>query len=592
MANIYSQQGITETPVAKIGEMSTASEARQSAKMFDAIQDNFEKKAKEHQALAEKLYENGSNIAITQGLNELSRNPKYASNPEAFALEADKMAEKIYAQIDDPNMKTEVAMNYELKKNPYINRAYDNMYKQQNKQYENQVVAGIQENMYAFGMSVSNVMSGTMGVDDLRTLAESKNQFEKYLNAKNAQGEEIFSEKERISMRDRYSKNVVKSIIGAYDDLPQKKREEVAKMFDGDSVPSELKQALSSPELRELKNHIIQNKDLEYKRLRHQQAVADFMKKQEIARNEFALSTQIDGIEDPVEQINILNDNKDNVSEKYYKAKSKAIYSTLAITPKTNAETFSTLMKRIRNLDANDPSDFVKSSSEILSSIEETVAKGELLRSDKAILMKAMDKTEKPSVEKIGEGKSSFFTWGFDYDDAAKYIKENSENSSDDYDMMLDYYRTIEGKNYNSDDRRKALSGVVESRNRKSFQNGIVKEGSPFSTANTYFVENLPQNMVQKARETLLANTQSIPSGTPEFKQATIDVAERIKESVTLKAQDAYNSFINRTDDEFVASLAEKNGVSVEQYNKDIDFTAKKYGVSRDFVINKLKGSL
>ena len=103
MANIYSEQGITETPVAKIGEMSTGSEARQAAKIFDSIEDNLQKKAEEHQKLATELYENGSNIAIHNGLNEIMRNPKFATNPEAFAQEADKMAEYLTSHGIDPS---------------------------------------------------------------------------------------------------------------------------------------------------------------------------------------------------------------------------------------------------------------------------------------------------------------------------------------------------------------------------------------------------------------------------------------------------------------------------------------------------------
>lgn len=234
MANIYSQQGITETPVARIGEMSTASEARQSAKIFDAIQDNFERKAKEHQALAEKLYENGSNIAITQGLNELSRNPKYASNPEAFALEADKMAEKIYAQIDDPTMKTEVAMNYELKKNPYINRAYAHMYKQQNDQLEYQALSGIQDNMDSLGISIENVMSGVMGVDDLRTLSESKNQFDRYINQKDAQGFDLFTPMQKALLERQYNQNVINRLKGGFTQLPIQERQKIAETLKED----------------------------------------------------------------------------------------------------------------------------------------------------------------------------------------------------------------------------------------------------------------------------------------------------------------------------------------------------------------------
>ena len=234
MANIYNEQGITQTPVAKIGGMSTASEVKQSAKYFEAIQDNFERKAKEHQALAEKLYENGSNIAITQGLNELSRNPKYATNPQAFAAEADKMAEKIYAQIDDPNMKLEVATNYELKKNPYINRAYDNMYRMQDQQKENQAVINLQGNMDAMNLSLRNIMSGTMGKDDLRVLSESKKEFDSILEEKNSQGFDMFTAKEKLALKKQYEKNLLDGIKEGFDNLPTDIREQIAKGVDDD----------------------------------------------------------------------------------------------------------------------------------------------------------------------------------------------------------------------------------------------------------------------------------------------------------------------------------------------------------------------
>lgn len=294
MANIYSQQGITETPVARIGEMSTASEARQSAKMFDAIQDNFERKAKEHQALAEKLYENGSKIAITQGLNELSRNPKYASNPEAFALEADKMAEKIYAQIDDPNMKTEVAMNYELKKNPYINRAYDNMYKMQNQQLEYQTLKSINEEMNDYGISVLNVINGTYGVDDIRKMGEAKKNFQNYLNAKDAQGFDLFTPHEKMTMENSFDKNVLNSFKNAYLNADEHTQEAFYNQImsgkgttihtENGDIEMKPDSVISQSMLADIKNYV---RDVRYKRLAEKEkeykygktvALAEYMK--------------------------------------------------------------------------------------------------------------------------------------------------------------------------------------------------------------------------------------------------------------------------------------------------------------------------
>ena len=235
MADIYSKQGITQTPTATIGDMSTASEVKQSAKIFDAIQDNFEKKAKEHQALAEKLYENGSNIAITQGLNELSRNPKYATNPQAFAAEADKMAEKIYSQINDPTMKTEVAMNYELKKNPYINRAYAHMYKMQNDQLEYQALSGIQDNMDSIGISIENVMAGVMGADDLMVLSESKKKLDGYLNTKDTNGYNVFTPLQKMQLERQYNNSILTRLKGGYLQLPVQERQKIADTLKEDA---------------------------------------------------------------------------------------------------------------------------------------------------------------------------------------------------------------------------------------------------------------------------------------------------------------------------------------------------------------------
>lgn len=234
MANIYSEQGITETPVAKIGEMSMGGEARQAAKMFDAIEDNLQKKAEEHQKLATELYENGSNIAIHQGLNEIMRNPKFATNPEAFAQEADKMAGKIFGEIQNPEIKQRVMMNYELKKNPYLNRVYDNLYKQQNEQLEYQTLTGIQDDMDSMGVSIENVMAGTMGTDDLMFLSNAKNQFDKYVNTKDARGFDLFTPMQKMQLERQYNRNILDRLKGGYTQLPLQDQQKIAETLKND----------------------------------------------------------------------------------------------------------------------------------------------------------------------------------------------------------------------------------------------------------------------------------------------------------------------------------------------------------------------
>ena len=224
MANIYSEQGITQTPTARIGEMSTGSEARQAAKIFDSIEDNFQKKAEEHQRLATELYENGSNIAIHQGLEEISRNPKFATNPEAFAQEADKMAGKIFGEIQNPEIKQRVMMNYELTKNPYVNRAYNNMYKMQNEEQEAQANEKINGYFDNVSLSLGNLMNNNYSVDDFMKLKESIEGIDTILNEKDSRGFDLLTPSEKRMVENRKKTILQHAVINGINSTPFNER--------------------------------------------------------------------------------------------------------------------------------------------------------------------------------------------------------------------------------------------------------------------------------------------------------------------------------------------------------------------------------
>lgn len=234
MGDIYTERGLTETPTVNIGEMSTGSDVRQSAKVFDAIEDYAQQKAEKYQKLANELYVNGSNLAINDELQRLSNDPAFASNPQAFAKEADKVASKIYGDIQNPDVKADVIMHYELSKSPYINRAYSNMYRKQNEELEYQTLSDIQKNMDRTGISIENIMNGDFGVDDLRTLSEAKGNLDKYLASKDVRGFNLFTPGQRVQMERHFNNGIVERLKGGYLQLDVHERQKIIDMLKND----------------------------------------------------------------------------------------------------------------------------------------------------------------------------------------------------------------------------------------------------------------------------------------------------------------------------------------------------------------------
>lgn len=234
MGDIYTERGITETPTVNIGGMSTASEAREASSIFDDIKEHAQQKAEKHQKLANDLYETGSNLAIQNELDTMARDPKYANNPQAFAQEADKVASKIYSDIQNPEVKARVITNYELKKSPYINRAFSNMYRKQNEALEYQTLSSVQKNMDDVGISIENVMAGDFGIDDLRVLSEGKVNLDRYLDYKDAEGFNLFTPSQRMQMERQYSKGIVERLKGGYLQLGVHQRQRIVDMLNND----------------------------------------------------------------------------------------------------------------------------------------------------------------------------------------------------------------------------------------------------------------------------------------------------------------------------------------------------------------------
>ena len=156
-------------------------------------------------------------------------------------------------------------MNYELKKNPYLNRVYDNLYKQQNEQLEYQTLTGIQDGMDSLGVSIENVMSGTMGVDDLMVLGDSKKQFDKYINRKDARGFDLFTPMQKMELERQYNRNVVDRLKGGYLQLGVKDRQKIADTLRDDSFGVRFTDAEGFSSDKDIKNMLPTDSYLDFK---------------------------------------------------------------------------------------------------------------------------------------------------------------------------------------------------------------------------------------------------------------------------------------------------------------------------------------
>ena len=108
------------------------------------------------------------------------------------------------------------------------------MYRKQNEALEYQTLNSVQKNMDDVGISIENVMAGDFSVDDLRVLSEGRRNLDKYLEAKDAEGFNLFTPNQRIQMEKQYSNGVVERLKGGYLQLGVHQRQRIVDMLKND----------------------------------------------------------------------------------------------------------------------------------------------------------------------------------------------------------------------------------------------------------------------------------------------------------------------------------------------------------------------
>lgn len=226
--------------------------------------------------------------------------------------------------------------------------------------------------------------------------------------------------------------------------------------------PQAALEALKQPEIAaSLKSDGAQ--DMMMKIVNKQIKMRDFQIKTNEFMAEQKLTAKLDDLPTD-EALRLLEENKGNVSSKYFEAKQKALLSDKGITTETRDEMAVEIMLDIASLptDSSEIEEYYKQTNNILTKIENEYAAGYLSASDKKKLVNTIYKKQGGNLEQLKGVGSGWRFWDFSYKDADEYIKENY-SGADGNKIMLDYFRQInDGKDYDNDQKKAILQGLIE----------------------------------------------------------------------------------------------------------------------------------
>lgn len=229
--------------------------------------------------------------------------------------------------------------------------------------------------------------------------------------------------------------------------------------------PQAALEALKQPEIAaSLKSDGAQ--DMMMKIVNKQIKMRDFQMKTNEFLAEQKLATKLDDL--PMDEaLRLLEENENNVSSKFFKARQKALLSDKGINAETRAETAAEIMLNIASLptDSSEIEEYYKQTNNILTKIESEYASGNLSLSDKKRLVNTIYKKQGGNLEQLKSTDSGWRFWDFSYKDADKFIQENYSGANGNK-IMLDYFRQInDGGEYDNDQKKAVLQGLIDMAN-------------------------------------------------------------------------------------------------------------------------------
>jgi hypothetical protein len=123
--------------------------------------------------------------------------------------------------------------------------------------------------------------------------------------------------------------------------------------------------------------------------------------------------------------------------------------------------------------------------------------------------------------------------------------------------------------------------------------------GYEFGDAKKYFDTTLPPELRNEAIRDMFYATQGMNlEGKSKkelkkiYQELSIQVSENIMKRNRIGVEKAYQDAVLNNNNTLIEGLASKKGITVDELNKQIDLTAKNRGLTREQVINKLRGAI
>lgn len=202
---------------------------------LDDISQKYERKQEVELAQAKKLYTQGLNINLYNSINELRNNPNLSANPQGLASAMDEVLNKTLKDVDDDDVKMNVMVDYQLKKNTYVNHAQAEFDRVQRAKAKSYAYDSVYANIDSMGASFANALSGNYTQDDVANFQHSLSAIQANINAKNPDGTYVFSDSQRRAMSRDAHKSYLNGFKAIYEQLDDKGKKDMSKAIDGGS---------------------------------------------------------------------------------------------------------------------------------------------------------------------------------------------------------------------------------------------------------------------------------------------------------------------------------------------------------------------
>lgn len=453
---------------------------------LEQTSETFENKQQKELAEAKKLYTQGLNINLYNSINELRNDPKLSADPKGLGDAMDKVLEKTLADVDDDDVKMDVMVDYQLKKGTYVNQAQNEFNRVQRAKAKSYAYDSVYANIDSASASLANALTGNATNDDIANYQYSFDRINANINAKNPDGTYVFTDSQRRTMAKDAQKFPVTAFESMYDSLPQEEKSKIRESINNDRMniaqteqgSINLRDAVGEENYQSIKKFL---NDEEYKRVSLEAKNIKIQQMQEKINQyntETALSNELDKM-DASEALRILDEKQNEVSEKYYKAKQKALLSAKGIDAETQAETANEIAMDIASLNTDNPKDFIDGSAKVLEKIEEKYAEGELRLTDKNMFVKNLNKRQVKALPDYIEKESSWFT-KYDFNDAKYDFDKSFNDAGMSNRAMLEYIRTITDKDYNTKQKKDLVKTLINNYKNVQINGAVLKVGETY----------------------------------------------------------------------------------------------------------------